>query len=96
MSSPICLRPIGVVEVGLPRSDKVDRFSFVSVVRIFDEYAEGLRGLEEYSHAFVLWHFHEAKTPRLTLKPWGREDLPRWASSPRGSPAGPTPWPSPS
>jgi conserved hypothetical protein TIGR00104 len=74
--SSICLKPIGVVEVGLPRSDNVDRFTFVSVIRIFDEFAEGLRGLEDYSHAFVLWYLHEAKEPRLTLRPWGREDFP--------------------
>jgi tRNA (Thr-GGU) A37 N-methylase len=45
MSCPVCLKPIGVVEVGLPRRDKVDRFSFVSVIKIFDEYVEGLKGL---------------------------------------------------
>ncbi|ABL87604.1 protein of unknown function UPF0066 [Pyrobaculum islandicum DSM 4184] len=76
MSCPICVRPIGVVEVGLPRWGSVDRFDFVSVIRVFDEYVDGLVGLEEYSHAFILWHFHEAGAPRLRLRPWGREDLP--------------------
>jgi len=72
----ICLRPIGVVEVGLPRSGGVDRFSYVSTVRIFDEFAEGLAGLEEYSHAIVIWYLHEAPPYRLRVRPWGREDMP--------------------
>ncbi|MEM0277747.1 MAG: tRNA (N6-threonylcarbamoyladenosine(37)-N6)-methyltransferase TrmO [Pyrobaculum sp.] len=76
MSCPICLRPIGVVEVGLPRFGRVDKYSFVSVIRVYDEYAEGLAGLEDYSHAFVLWYFHETRGVRLRLRPWGREDFP--------------------
>ena len=76
MSCPICLRPIGVVEVGLPRFGRVDKYSFVSVIRVYDEYAEGLAGLEDYSHAFVLWYFHETRGVKLRLRPWGREDFP--------------------
>ena len=76
MSCPICLKPIGVVEVGMPRFGKVDKYSVVSVIRIYDEYVEGLTGLEEYSHAFILWYFHESRGAKLKLRPWGREEMP--------------------
>ncbi|MFN7106144.1 MAG: tRNA (N6-threonylcarbamoyladenosine(37)-N6)-methyltransferase TrmO [Pyrobaculum sp.] len=72
----LCLKPIGVVEVGLPRSGEVDKYSYVSTIRLFDEYVEGLTGLEEYSHAHILWYFHEVPQPRLKLRPWKREDMP--------------------
>ncbi len=72
----ICLKPIGVVEVGYPRSGGVDKYSYVSTIYVYEEYAEGLTGLEDYSHAHVLWHFHEAPPPKLKLKPWKREEMP--------------------
>ncbi|MEZ0319648.1 MAG: tRNA (N6-threonylcarbamoyladenosine(37)-N6)-methyltransferase TrmO [Pyrobaculum sp.] len=76
MSCPICLKPIGYVEVGLPRGGEVDKYSYVSTIRVYDEYVDGLLGIEEYSHAFVLWLFHEAPPPRLRIRPWEREDMP--------------------
>jgi tRNA-Thr(GGU) m(6)t(6)A37 methyltransferase TsaA len=72
------MRPIGFVEVGVPRAGGVDeyRYSFVSVIRVYDEYAEGLEGLEEYSHAFVLWYFHEAGEGGLKVRPVAGEVAP--------------------
>lgn len=73
----IRLRPIGVVESGLPEEGpKVDRRTFVSTVRIFDEFSAGLKGIEEYSHVFVIWFMDRVKETRITLKPWGLEDMP--------------------
>lgn len=72
----ICLKPIGFVEVGIPKTGNVDKYVFISTIKIYDEYVEGLAGLEDYSHAFVLWYFHEAPPPRLRVKPWRREDMP--------------------
>ncbi|MEM0369162.1 MAG: tRNA (N6-threonylcarbamoyladenosine(37)-N6)-methyltransferase TrmO [Pyrobaculum sp.] len=72
----ICLRPVGYVEIGIPKTGFVDKFSFVSTIKIYDEFIEGLKGLDEYSHAFVLWYFHEAPPPRLVVRPWRREDMP--------------------
>ena len=69
-----CFRPIGVVEEGLPRPGEPGRkhlrskYEFVGTIRVFDEYVEGLEGLEEYSHIIVVYVFHEAREAKLKLK----------------------------
>ena len=72
----VVVRPIGYVVEGLPREGpRVSRYSLVSTIRILDEYVEGLRGLDEYSHIVVLWVMHEAGPPRMVVKPF-RQDAP--------------------
>ncbi len=39
-------------------------------IEIFPEYLEGLRDLEGFSHIVLLYHFHKADVPRLTLAPF--------------------------
>ena len=74
LSAAIQLKPIGVVEKGVPRPEEKDavlaesRFDIVSVVRIFDSYADGLKGLEEYSHAFIIYFMHEVGRFELLLE----------------------------
>jgi tRNA-Thr(GGU) m(6)t(6)A37 methyltransferase TsaA len=74
------LRPIGVVLEGLPRPGEgvkpPTRLAVVGVIRVYDDYAEGLKGLEGYSHAIILYWMHEAGEARLRLHPWGDESLP--------------------
>ncbi len=77
----IVFKPIGIVEKGLPRldkkkSNKTSRFLVESQIRVFDEYVEGLDGLEEYSHIIVIYHLHEAGEERVRVRPWGREEFP--------------------
>jgi len=80
----IILKPIGEVVEGIPRLDKAmkhphhkkSRYLLTSKIRIYDEYVEGLKGLEEYSHCIVIWYMHLEKTLKLTLRPWGDENLP--------------------
>lgn len=37
---------------------------------IFPEYSEGLSDLEDFSHIYLLYHFHKAGPPRLKVKPF--------------------------
>ncbi|MFO7570569.1 MAG: tRNA (N6-threonylcarbamoyladenosine(37)-N6)-methyltransferase TrmO [Smithellaceae bacterium] len=37
---------------------------------VFDAFAEGLTDLEGFSHIYLLYHFHQAPTVRLRLKPF--------------------------
>lgn len=57
------LFPIGVIE---KRGDS-------TFVKISDNYSDGLKGLEEFSHVIVIYWFHENDTPEqrsiLQLKP---------------------------
>lgn len=80
MAGVVELKPIGVVVDGLPRPGEgprpSTRLAVVGVIRVYDEYVEGLRGLEEYSHAIILYWMHEAREARLKLCPWGDERLP--------------------
>ncbi|ABM80590.1 tRNA (N6-threonylcarbamoyladenosine(37)-N6)-methyltransferase TrmO [Hyperthermus butylicus] len=69
-----CFRPIGIVEEGLPKPEEPERkrlkskYEVIGTIRVFDEYVEGLKGLEEYSHLIIVYVFHEAKEARLKLK----------------------------
>ena len=75
----ICLKPIGVVEEGVSRPGEScvkSRYQIISTIRVYDEYIEGLRGLEEYSHVIIVYYMHEEKETRLLVKPWGNDRYP--------------------
>lgn len=40
----------------------------MGVVRVFDEYVDGLQGLEEYSHIILIYLFHEQREARLKVR----------------------------
>ena len=75
--TPIIVKPIGVVVEGLPEEKGgAGRYNIISTIRVLDEYKDGLKGLEDYSHAFIIYWMDRAPEPRILWKPWGREDLP--------------------
>jgi len=87
----IVLEVIATVRNG--REDAADRGwgSLVSTIELLPEFAEGLEGLESFSHALVLFHMHrdpDREPPTLKRRPRGRADMPllgvfartRWAS----------------
>jgi len=45
-------------------------------VELFPEFAEGLKDLDGFSHAYLLYHFHMTKSTRLTVTPF-LDDTPR-------------------
>jgi len=70
----VCYRTIGVI-----RSEFRDKHStpiqggFSNAegsIEIFPEYADGLKDLGGFSHLFLIYHFHEAGSPRLRVQPF--------------------------
>jgi len=39
-------------------------------VEVFPEFAEGLRDFEAFSHVYLIYHFHQSRAARLTVKPF--------------------------
>ncbi len=77
----ICFEPIGYVEKGLPpktsgEKKRETRYTLECKIRIYDEFLDGLNGLEEYSHIYVIYYMHQETRNKLLVKPWGEEDLP--------------------
>lgn len=70
----ITVRPIGVVHS--PYKERADipcqgsRSKEVGVVEVFDEYAEGLKDVDGFSHVVLLFHFHKAERVDLIAKPF--------------------------
>ncbi len=67
----LVFRPIGVVEQGLPqeRDGAVrSRFEVRGVIRVFEEFVEGLEEIEEYSHVIVVYVMDRAGPPSLTVR----------------------------
>ncbi len=74
------LQPIG--RVVSPATDAVDSEwgRVVSTIELRPEFADGLRGLESFSHAVVVFLMHEATfdpARHLTRHPQDRPDMPR-------------------
>lgn len=51
----------------------------ISDIVLLEEYKGGLKGLEDFSHAIIVYYLHEARfdaTKHLQRRPQNREDLP--------------------
>ena len=75
----IPLHVIGTVRNG--REDAADRDwgALVSTVELLPQYAEGLAGLETFTHCLVLFHMQrdpDREAPTLRRRPRGRADMP--------------------
>ena len=72
------MRPIGVVETAVADADIAhQRRNMISEIRIFEEYAEGLTGITDYSHIIVLFWMHRAqRSANLLVHPRGDSKLP--------------------
>ena len=70
--------PIGTVRTG--RTDSVDKGwgQVESCVELRPDYAAGLAGLDQFTHAWVIFFMHERddEVPSLTRRPRGRADMP--------------------
>ena len=67
----VCYKPIGFVSVDAS-DEEVKRCwdkGLISQIKILPEYAEGLRGLDGFSHIIVVFHLHKVdEKHRRTLK----------------------------
>jgi len=75
----ITYRPIGIIRSPFknPQGSPIQFNSagnFKGSVIIFPQYVEGLRDLEYFSHAILLYHFHLIEKPKLTVKPFMDEE----------------------
>lgn len=71
----IIFRPIGVIRSGHARAEETPiqpAFAERCVGRaeILEEFEEGLRDLEGFSHVYLIYHLHRAGPPRLLVKPF--------------------------
>ena len=73
-------KPIGTVKSPVREGVDVGWGSVVSEIHIDPEYADGLIGIEAFSHAVVVFYMHQSSwTPASDLirRPQGRADMPR-------------------
>ena len=73
------MKPIGVVRSPIIESLDEGWGSVVSEVHVSEEYAAGLKGLEEFSHAVIVVYLHKADfdlEKHLQRRPQGKEDMP--------------------
>jgi len=72
------LKPIGFVRTKATENEVKDR-RHVSEIILHEELKEALKGIEDFSHLFIIFWMHEiSKEERKTIKvhPRGREDMP--------------------
>jgi tRNA-Thr(GGU) m(6)t(6)A37 methyltransferase TsaA len=87
----ILLKPIGVVKNGIPYGEKgVEWKSLKSKIEIFPEFQEGLKGIEQFSHIWVLFWMTPDETC-LKIHPRGNRQLPEVGVFASRSPTRPNP-----
>ena len=72
---PIHLEPIGVIHSPFKTLENMPiqpkgAIDVVGTVELRPELGEGLKDLDGFSHAYLLYHFHKAKKILLTVKPF--------------------------
>ncbi|NHK31291.1 MAG: tRNA (N6-threonylcarbamoyladenosine(37)-N6)-methyltransferase TrmO [Asgard group archaeon] len=74
MEHSIIFKPIGIIHTPFKKSDGMPiqaKFSNEKgVAKISNKYVLATQGLEEFSHIFLIYHFHEAKETKLLVKPF--------------------------
>ncbi|MHA1243808.1 MAG: tRNA (N6-threonylcarbamoyladenosine(37)-N6)-methyltransferase TrmO [Candidatus Heimdallarchaeota archaeon] len=74
MKETITYKPIGIIQTafkkseGMPIQSKFSQEKGKAIIPI--EYLEAVKGLEEFSHIILLYHFHESKEPKFKVKPF--------------------------
>lgn len=74
-AQPILYRPIGVLHTpfhelaGMPIQPS-GASGVCGTAELYPEFMEGLRDLAGFSHIILLYHFHRAPVPRLTVTPF--------------------------
>jgi len=75
----IVITPIGRVRNSVGERKDVSWGEDVSVIELGEEYRTGLAGLEDFSHAIIIYHLDKAHYERerhLQRRPQNREDMP--------------------
>lgn len=73
------LKQIGVIHTPFKTKEDAPIQPFKSQekgrVEIFPKYAEGLDGIEQFSHVILVYYFHKIKDERLKVKPYMDNNL---------------------
>ncbi len=68
------LKQIGVVHSPFKTKEETPIQPFKSgatgEVEVFKDFAEGLEGIEQFSHVILVYYFHKIKDERLKVKPY--------------------------
>ncbi|MEZ0320030.1 MAG: tRNA (N6-threonylcarbamoyladenosine(37)-N6)-methyltransferase TrmO [Pyrobaculum sp.] len=86
-----CFEPIGYVRHGYSDQEVKTRRSVDGVIEILPQYAEGLRGLEDFSHVIVLTYLHRHRGRPLVVRPKRIENAPEVGVFATDSPDRPNP-----
>ena len=74
------LRVIGVVRNGRDSAADADWGAVESAIELRPEFAAGLGGLDQFSHALIVFYMHRdevsSEAPTLVRRPRGRADMP--------------------
>ena len=73
------MHPIGYVKNEVSSRKDISWGDDISVIELEEEYRSGLSGLEEFSHAIILFYLDKAKFEKekhLQRRPQNREDMP--------------------
>lgn len=76
----ISYQPIGIIHspfkenVGIPRQS-IGASDIKGSIEVFDDYSEGIKDLDGFSHIIIIFHLHMVKAPSLkACPPWdGKE-----------------------
>ena len=75
----ITLTPIGIVKNSVTIRKDTSWGDDISLIKLDEQYAGGLKGLEDFSHAIILFHLDRAmyeKKKHLQRRPQNRDDMP--------------------
>jgi len=79
MTESISLRPIGYARNGRTSTDDFGWGTVESRLELEPRFADGLTGLDQFSHLVVVFHMHrdpDGEALTLLRRPRGREDMP--------------------
>ncbi|MBN3033867.1 MAG: tRNA (N6-threonylcarbamoyladenosine(37)-N6)-methyltransferase TrmO [Candidatus Saganbacteria bacterium] len=67
-------RPIGIIHSPFKTKEEAPIQPFKSDaegrVEVYEKYAAGLEGIEQFSHVILAYYFHQIKDERLKVKPY--------------------------
>ena len=75
----IIMTPIGMVKNRVTNRKYTSWGDDISLIKLDGQYANGLKGLEDFSHAIILFHLDKAKYEKdkhLQRRPQNRDDMP--------------------
>jgi len=80
MDTKIAIKPIGIIRTpyktteGMPIQGAFEKKA-TGVVELFQEYKEGLKDVEGFSHLILIYYFNKAKGEKLSGKPFLEDEV---------------------